>query len=449
MKILEQRDTGTCKKTLKIEIPREEVGTELNELYKEFMENATVPGFRKGKAPRRIVQMKYGKHLGDEAIGKAVETAFKHAVDELQLKPVNTPEIGGIEKEKEEEPVVFEATFEYAPRLEDVDYRDIRPEVPPQEVTETEVVENLNRLRENNAVYRTIEDRPVADGDLVSIASVATIGGDPFPEATNSDITVEVGTKRYIPGFEEALTGMSLGEEKTITLTLPEDYPQEDKRGKEAVFQIKVRLIREKKLPEPDDEFAKDLGNFNSLHELKERIRTDLSRNREQYRRNQLRGAIRQELIRRNPFDVPPSLVSARYNFINALHDMELKRLGTTLEREARRDEGLLARNEKAAEEEVRITLLLEAIAKKEDLELTDEDYYVYLNRISHDSGHDLAWYAKRVETMGMESYYRRVALEEKVMDLLQARAESESAGDAAPEHSGEAGAGEAETEEK
>jgi len=449
LKILEQRDTGTCKKTLKIEIPREEVGSELDELYKEFMENATVPGFRKGKAPRRIVQMKYGKHLGNEAIGKAVETALKNAVDELKLIPVNTPEIGEIEKEKEEEPVVFEATFEYAPDLGAVDYRDIRPEVPPQEVTETEVVERLNQLRERNAVYSTIDDRPVADGDTVSIASVATIGGEPFPDATNNDIMVEVGTKRYIPGFEEALTGMTVGEEKTITLTLPEDYPQEDKRGKEAVFEIKVRLIREKRLPELDDEFAKDLGNFKNLHELKERVRADLSRNREQHRRNQLREAIRKELIQRNAFDVPPSMVMARYNYINALHDMELKRFGTSLEREARRDEGLLARNEKAAEEEVRITLLLEAIAEKEGLELSDEDYYLYLNRVAGEHGHDLAWYAKRVETMGMESYYRRVALEEKVLDFLQERVESEAAGDAAPESAGEGGAGEAEMEEK
>ncbi len=142
-------------------------------------------------------------------------------------------------------------------------------------------------------------------------------------------------------------------------------------------------------------------------------------------------------------------MVMARYNYINALHDMELKRFGTSLEREARRDEGLLARNEKAAEEEVRITLLLEAIAEKEGLELSDEDYYLYLNRVAGEHGHDLAWYAKRVETMGMESYYRRVALEEKVLDFLQERVESEAAGDAAPESAGEGGAGEAEMEEK
>ncbi|HOJ62264.1 MAG TPA: trigger factor family protein, partial [bacterium] len=131
MKILEQRDVGTCKKTVKIEIPPDEVGTELDELYKEFIENAIVPGFRKGKAPRRIVKMKYGKHLDSEAVEKAVETAFKKAMEELDLTPVDSPQFSEIDKEKTEEPVVFEATFEYAPRLESVNYRDIRPEVPP------------------------------------------------------------------------------------------------------------------------------------------------------------------------------------------------------------------------------------------------------------------------------------------------------------------------------
>jgi len=427
LKILEQRDVGTCKKTVKIEIPPDEVGTELDELYKEFIENAIVPGFRKGKAPRRIVKMKYGKHLDSEAVEKAVETAFKKAMEELDLTPVDSPQFSEIDKEKTEEPVVFEATFEYAPRLESVNYRDIRPEVPPMEVTEKDVVDTLNHLRETNATYRTIDDRPAAEGDHVTIACNATIEGQPFPEATHYGIVVEVGSKRYIPGLEDALIGMKPGEKKTITLTLPEDYPEEEKRGKEAVFELEVQHIRQKLLPELDDEFAKDMGNFQTLHDLKERIRENLRQTLAQRRRDQLRQAIRQELIRRNPFDVPPSMIRARYNFINAVHDLELQRIGTSLEQEAKRDEGLLARHEKTAEEEVRISLLVEKIAAEESIELTDQDYYLYMHRTAPEGKHDVDWYVRRIESMGMESFYRRMALEEKVLDILQARVESAS----------------------
>lgn len=427
MKILEQQDIGPCTKSVKIEVPPEDVTSELEGVYKEFMMHAAVPGFRPGKAPRHIVKMKFGKHLDGEAKSKALETAFESAMDELDIKPVNQPEIDDLDEKDGNEPIVFEAKFEYVPPFELADYKDIKPEKPESEVPEKEVVETLNRLRENNAMYETVDDRPAQDDDIVTIASKATIDGEPFPDATHDEIPVQLGTKRYIPGFEEQLVGMKKDEEKTFKLTLPEEYPNEALRGKEAEFQVAVKQIQEKKLPELDDEFAKDMGAFESLADLKDRIREDMEANMEQRARDQYRQAIRDELLKRNTFPVPPSMVKARYNFINAMQDMELRRYGQSLENAAKEDEGLLARNEETAENEVRLSQVLDKIADEENVVLSDEDYFRYIAQMAAANQADPSMYAERIRSQGLDNYYRRVALEEKVLDLMQGLAEGEA----------------------
>lgn len=424
MKILEQQDTGTCTKTLKIEVPRDEVEGELQDVYKEFMQHAQVPGFRKGKAPRHIVKMRYGKLLDKEAVGKAIEEAFKEATKELNLDPVTQPDLGDFDPETTDDPIVFEAKFEYRPDIELAEYKDIRPEPPSTDVTENEIVETLNQIRERNATFQTIDDRPASENDHVNISSSATIDGEVFQEASHNDIVVEVGTNRYIPGFEDQIIGMDPGDEKEFTLTLPDNYPMEERRGKEAHFKVQVKQIREKILPELDDEFAKDMGNFETLNELKEHIRQDMLRRREGSKEEAIRQGIRQELLQRNQFDVPPSMVKAQYNYINAVQDMEYRRMGQSLERMAKQDEGLLARNEQAAEEEVRLSIILSKIAQKEDIEITDEEYEAYIYRMAQAAQGDPAMYKERIESQGMESHYRRLALEDKVLNYLHNLAE-------------------------
>ncbi len=420
MKILEQQDTGTCTKTVKIEVPCEDISTELDGVYKEFVEHAVVPGFRKGKAPRHIVKMKFGKHLEDEARSKTVENAFKKAMEELNLKPVSSPEFSDIDEDNKDEPIIFEAKFEYQPEIDLAEYKGIQPELPPNEVTEKEVVDTLTHLRENQAMFKTIDDRPAAEKDFAMVKSTASIDGEPFAEATHDEIVIEIGSKRYLPGLEDALIGLSVGDSKEVKITLPDDYPTAENRGKEALFNLELKQIREKALPDLDDEFAKDMGNFDSLDDLKERIREDLGRSLEERRKQELRNGIREELLKRNTFDVPQSMVKARYNYINALHDMELRRSGTTLDAEAAKDASILSRNEETADREVRVSLILNQIAEKEGIEVDDNDYNAYIAELAKQSGHDAAQYAKRIESQGIESYYRREALEEKVLDYLQ-----------------------------
>jgi trigger factor len=419
LKIIDHQDTGTCQKTIKVEVQRGDVMAQLDDVYKEFMVNASVPGFRKGKAPRHIVKMRYGKHIENEAVSKAVEEGYNQALEELDLHAVTQPDITELEKDNEDQPITFTASFEYIPEIELAEYKDIRPTPPETEVAEKDVVDMLDQLRENNAAYAPVEDRAVVSGDFVTIASTATIEDAPFVEATHKEIIVEVGTGRYIPGFEEQLVDVKIDESKSFSLVLPDDYPQEDKRGKEANFEVTVKKIQEKRLPELDDEFAKDMGDFENLDQLKERIRENLKMKMVQSAVQKQRAEIRDELLNRNDFEVPPSMVKARFNFINALQDMEYRRYGQSIESMVQQDAGLLERNEKEAVKEVRLSILLDEIAKKENIEATDEDYVRYIAGMARSSGADPSMYLDRIKSQGMDSYYRRVTLEEKVVDYL------------------------------
>ncbi len=451
MKILEEHDTDTCMKMLKIEIPTDEIDHELDDVYSEFVKNANVPGFRKGKIPRSVAKLRYGKELRQEAVQKAMGTAFKEATEELNLKPIAIPDLKELEEEQPEgdeegegKSIVFEARFEYKPELESVDYQGIKVEPPSTEVSEREVMDIINRAREENAMYANIDDRPVVKDDQVTISSKATIEGEPFPEATHESIAVQVGSGRYLPGFEDALIGMNIGEEKEITLTLPEDYPVEDKRGKQADFHVKVEQIREKKLPELDDEFAKDLGEFDKLDELKERLRNDLKQRMEMEKEERIFQSIRNELLQRNVFDVPPSMVEARYKYINSAQDAELRRAGSSLDTVAQQDEHHLERNKQRAEQDVKISIILKKIAEVEYIDVSDEEYMQHITPLSYQYGMQPTEFLKKLEADGLDDYFREEALEGKVLRILRERAlATESETTAEPE------AGSVESEEE
>lgn len=423
MKILETNDSAVCTKNLKIEVTPEEVDAERGDVYQQFMAHAEVPGFRKGKAPKKILRMRYGKHIDKEAIGKAVEKALREAFEEMDLRPVGEPEITEMNDSDPNQPVTFEARVEYIPPFELASYHDIEPQPPSTEVTEKEIDETLDRLRSQNATQVSVDDRPASEGDNVTIACEATIDGETFQEATHDEIPIELGSKRYIPGFEEELTGLQLNEQKTFSLTLPDDYPEESRRGKEAHFSVTVKQIQETRLPELDDEFAKDMGDFESLDDLKERIRQDLENNKVQQQQQEVRNQIRDELLNRNPIDVPPTMVKGRYNYIMAMQEAELQRMGRTVDDMIKEDENFLSRNEKAAEDQVRLSLILEKIADEENIAISDEEFMQYIQQIAMQSGMSPQMFLERLQQNNVEEFYRRQALEEKTLSTLAAKA--------------------------
>lgn len=443
MKILEHNETSACTKTLKIEVLRNEVEQELDGVYKEFINNAAIPGFRRGKVPRKIAEMKFGKELYGEASSKAMESAFKRALEEMNLKLASQPVLKEVEdedKDNKNKPLVFEAKFEYLPTPETVKYGDIRVEEGSDEVSEKEVADVLNRLREQNAAFRGIDGREASDGDFVTISSEATVDGEPFREATHDRITVELGSGRYIAGFEDEIRGMAPGGEKTFSLPIPDDHPIESHRGKTGEFKVKVLEIQEKQLPDLDDEWAKDMGPYESLDEFKQRIREDLAKNREQSKLREMRDSVRSQLLEKNPMDVPGSMVRRRYEYLRRMAEANLRQQGLSLAQMARENEGLLARYEEQAANEVRLSILLKQIAELESMELTDEEFDHYIQQMAGSMGGTPEWLRRRIEDNDVVDYYREEALEEKVLNWLIRRS--------IPSGGGETAAAEGEAEE-
>ncbi len=420
MKILESTDVGTCRKKLTVEIPPDEITKELEEIYVEFSRSADVPGFRRGRAPRYVLQMRYGRAFAKEAVRKAAEDGFNEALKEQGLRAVTDPEFQGLDNltRKEDEPITFSGEVEFIPKFELADYSQLRPIEENLEITEKEVVETLESLRKSAAFYKSVE-RPVQNGDFITCSVEATLEGKPFEEATHPEIIIEIGSKRYIKGFEDGLLGAAVGETRELDLVLPDDYPVEENRGKQAHFSITVSEIKIEQLPELDDDLAKDMGDFETVADLKDHIRKGLEQSLESRKEQNLRESIRRQLLDANRFDLPPSMVRARLNYIQSVQDMELRRRGSSLDEATQANQNLVGQNQIRAEEETRLTLVLDEIAKRENLEVSEEEYRIYVSNLARRENADPAWYLRRIEEQDLHAYYQRNALEEKVVNFL------------------------------
>ncbi len=443
MKIVENTETSACVKSLKIEVPADDLRVEIDKTYDEFVKNVDIPGFRRGRAPRKILKMRYGKHLEKQALQQAAEQAFEDACKELDLRAASAPqfdEFGEIEEGKE---FIVNVNAEFFPEFELADYTKIEPSKKKSRVTEKQVVEQLEELRKAAASFVSpAEPRGAQEGDVLTINSNAQIGEDPFPEATADGINLELGTGRYLPGLEDGLVGMKVDEEKDITVSIPDDYHVEDRRGKEAVLHVKVVDIRERELPELDDEFAKDLGDFETLDQLKEQVKESLKANADARQMQETREKVREELLKLNQFALPPSMIEARFNYINAVQDMDRRNAGASGE-----ESGLVSQNREQAEKESRLTLILDEISKKENIEVTPEEYATFISALAERNQSDPAWYYQQIEHYNLRPYYERLALEEKVVDHVIAlgKGEVESVAQKASEQ--ESGAADTDTE--
>ena len=244
-------------------------------LQKSFVKNAkrfNIPGFRRGKAPRHLVERYYGEHvLYEDAINEVCPEAYEKAIEENDINPVDRPEID-IKQIGKGQPLIFTATVTVKPDVELGQYKGVEVEKTTAVVTDEDVEKEIERVRERNSRLITVEDRPAASGDTVTIDFEGFIDGVAFEGGKGTDYNLVLGSGTFIPGFEEQLTGASKGEEKEVNVTFPEDYHSKDLAGKDVVFRVTVKEIRVKELPELDDEFAKDVSEFETLEEYRSDI---------------------------------------------------------------------------------------------------------------------------------------------------------------------------------
>ena len=302
-------EINPVKKKISVEIPWEEVKRELDAAYRTVGKKARVKGFRPGKTPRHILETYFREDAEGEAVSNLVQRSFEEAVQANSLQPVARPEIdqNGIQPEKS---FTYSATLEVEPVVEPRGYIGMELRREDASVTDRDVEERLEELRHMYSSLEDVEgDRPVQNGDFLLIDFEGKLGSEPRKELTETGFRIEVGSKRLVPGFEDALVGMRKGESKEFTVRFPEDYHIRDFASQDITFHATVRDVRVKVLPALDDQFIKNFERYESLEALRADLRKSLEEEKSVRARDALRKAINDRLLDANPFEVPEAFV--------------------------------------------------------------------------------------------------------------------------------------------
>jgi trigger factor len=372
---------------LTVEVDAERVDRALDEAFKKVVKKVTVPGFRKGKIPRKIFEARFGvESLYQEALDILLPEAYGQAVRETGIEPVDRPEVD-IEQMKKGEKLVFKATVTVKPEVKLGDYKGLEIEPKDFTVTDEDVEAELKRMQQRHAELYVVEDGEVNQGDIVLIDFEGFQDGVAFEGGKAENYSLEVGSGTFVPGFEEQLVGMKQGEEKEISLTFPEDYHSPNLAGKDATFKVKVNEIKRKNLPELDDEFAKDVSEFDTLEELKADVKKKLEEKANKDKENYIREQLVRKAAEQAEIDIPPVMIEHELDHMVNEFAQRLQLQGMDLDfyyQFAGMDESKLRDQFKNdAVTRVRTALTLEAIAKAEAIEATEEDVTEELNRLS------------------------------------------------------------------
>jgi len=364
---------------LTFEVDAESFNKALDQAFKKVVKKVNLPGFRKGKVPRPIFEKRFGvEALYQDAVDIILPEAYAKAVDETGIFPVDQPTID-IEKIEKGSEVIFKAEVTVKPEVKLGEYKGLKMEQQNVEVTDEDVNDQLNRLRERYAELAVKEDGAVENGDTVVIDFEGFIDGKPFDGGKGENYSLEIGSNTFIPGFEEQLIGMKAGEEKEIEVTFPESYHAEELQGKPATFKVKVHEVKVKQLPELDDEFAKDVDEeVETLDQLKEKIKNQLKEQRETTALNNRRDAVVEQAAENAEVNIPQAMIEREIDRMVGEVRQQMASQGLTMDMyyqfSGTDEKGLREELRESAEKRVKANLTLEAVADAENIEVTDEE---------------------------------------------------------------------------
>lgn len=364
---------------LTVEVDAETVNNGLDKAFKKVVKQVNVPGFRKGKVPRGMFEKRFGvESLYQDALDFILPDAYENAVTEASIEPVDRPEIDIVQLEKGQN-LIFTAKVTVKPEVKLGEYKNLEAERLDATVTEEDVNEELKKLQERQAELVVKEEGTAQNGDTAVIDFEGFVDGVAFEGGKGENYSLTIGSNTFIPGFEEQLIGVAAGEEKDVEVTFPEEYHAEELAGKPATFKVKLHEIKSKELPVLDDEFAKDVDDeVETLDALKAKTRTRLEESRKQEAENALKDSLVDLATANATIDVPQAMVKAEQDRMIREFEQRLSMQGMNLDlyyQFSGTDEAAL-REQMAedAEKRVRMNLTLEAIAKAEDLQVTDAE---------------------------------------------------------------------------
>jgi trigger factor len=408
---------ATCRRELDLEIPAEEVSKATEKVAKDFAKLARVPGFRPGKAPIALIKKRFADDIKGEVLQTLVPEHVEKAVAEQKLTPVSQPQVDKLEFH-EGQPVKFRASFEVLPEFSLSNYKNLEIEMPEMAITDASVASTLTEMQQRAATFAPVEGRVVQNDDFVQVKLVGTPEGGGEPLNAES-VLCHVGAEETMEPFNENLRGANIGDHKNFDVEYPADYPDAKLAGKKFHYSVDVLGIKTKKLPELNDEFAKDVSDATSLDELKKKVREGLEQERDHRQKDLQREKVLAELVKLHDFPVPDSLVEHQM-------DVRLERVVRSLAQQGVDPRAvnvdwvsLRKRQEERAKDDVKAELVVDRIATEEKIEVNDEELEHELEHMASHSGESAEAIRARLTKQGALDRMKAKLRSDKTVDWL------------------------------
>ena len=406
---------------LEITVEAEKFEEAIKKVYFKSAKYFNIPGFRKGKAPMQIVEKYYGKEIFyEDAFNEVAGEALEEAVKENKLEVVSRPDIEVTQIEKGKD-LVFTAIMQTKPEAELGKYKGIEIKKIEYNVTDEDIEHELGHMQEHNSRLISIEDRPVESGDIATIDFEGFVDGKAFEGGKAEGHDLEIGSNTFIPGFEDQVIGMKIDEEKDIQVKFPDEYFSKDLAGKDATFKVKVHDIKKKELPELDDEFAKDVSEFDTLKELKESIKEKQQKQNDDKAKYETQEAVIKAVCENMKVEIPSGMIETEID--NMIKDIEQRlsyqglKLDQYLQMMGKTQEDMRKEYEPQAIEGIKSRLALEAVIKAEKIEATDEEVDEKLKEMAKNYGKEND--EEFLKNENVRNYIKEGLASEKAIDFL------------------------------
>lgn len=372
---------------LVIEASAEEFEAGLNAAYNKNKNKISVPGFRKGKAPRKMIEQLYGSQIFfEDAANEIIPDAYADAAKESGLDIVSQPKVS-IEQLEAGKPFIFAAEVAVRPEVELGEYKGVEVTKADAEVTDADVEEELKKVQDQNSRTVSVEDRAVKDGDMTVIDFEGFIDGEAFEGGKGENYPLTIGSHSFIDTFEEQMIGMNIGEEKELNVTFPEDYHAENLKGKPATFKVTVKEIKEKQLPELDDDFAQDVSDFDTLAEYKDDLKKKIAERKESEAKAKKESEAIEKVVEAAKMDIPQAMIDTQVNRMLEEFAMRLQQQGLSVEQyfqyTGMTADKIMEEMKPEAVKRIKNSLVLEAVAKAENIEVSEEEFEAELQKMA------------------------------------------------------------------
>lgn len=408
---------------LEITVGSEEFGAAVAKAAKALANKINIPGFRKGKAPRSMVERHVGTQaLYNDAVDELIGPAYAKAVAETEIQPVDRPEVDLVQIDEGKD-LIFKAKVTVKPEVELGDYKGLNVEKTAAAVTDENVEEELKRKQEQYAKILTLEEGTVENKDTVTIDFAGSVDGVPFEGGTAEGYELTIGSGSFIPGFEDQLIGAEIGKEVDVNVTFPEEYHVADLKGKDALFKVTVHMIKRKELAPIDDEFVKDVSDFETLDELKADIRETLMKAAEQNAENEFKNAVVAKAVENASVEIPEAMINNRINTMVKDLEQNLSYQGLDLETYfhylGTSEEEMKEKFRPQAAENVKTELVLEAIGKAEGIQVTEEEVNEELAKLAEHYQTQVENLKQALIARGELNLYAQSLISEKTVKFL------------------------------